>query len=162
MQTQRKGTDRRPEQAATAGLEFAGLDKLLGYDLRRAQGAVHRAYLVALGELKLTQKHTAVLWLVEANPGVSQGSIGSALEMDRATMMVLVDRLESRELLRRVRSKEDGRRRELHLTNAGQRMLRGVRERVTRHERQIKGLYSSIELQQLQHLLQRLQNMDGG
>src|SRR6187402_2839449 len=88
-------------------LDYSGLDDLLGYRLRRAQGAVHRDYLASLGNLKLTQKQTAVLWLVMANPGVAQGAIGTALGMDRATMMGLVDRLEARGLLLRRRSAAD-------------------------------------------------------
>ncbi len=84
------------DELAPATIAFAGLDKLFGYRLRRAQGAVHRDYLATLDELKLTQKQTAVMWLVMANPGVAQGAIGGVLGMDRATMMALVNRLEGR------------------------------------------------------------------
>src|SRR5688572_2234943 len=98
-----------PEEVAESivVLDFSGLDQLLGYRLRRAQGAVHRHYLAMLDGLKLTQKQAAVLWLVMSNPGVAQGAIGSALGMDRATMMVLVNRLEDKGLVRRLRSRVD-------------------------------------------------------
>jgi hypothetical protein len=39
---------------------YAGLDELLGYSLRRAQGAVHRDYLAAVGKLRITQKQAAL------------------------------------------------------------------------------------------------------
>jgi DNA-binding MarR family transcriptional regulator len=149
--------DELAAQATSQPLAFAGLDQLLGYRLRRAQGAAHRDYLAAVGELKLTQKQTAVMWLVEANPGVAQGAIGAVLGMDRATMMALVDRLEARGLLRRSRSRVDGRRRELHATPAGVRLMAGIRARVAEHEERMKGLFSAPELRTLAALLERIQ-----
>ena len=148
--------------AATTGsaLDYSGLDELLGYRLRRAQGAVHRDYLTTLGPLKLTQKQTAVLWLVQGNPGVAQGAIGNALGMDRATMMALVDRLEGRGLLRRSRSRIDARRRELHATPAGLHLLEQVRDRIRRHETRIKREFNPAELRTLQRLLERLQRLE--
>lgn len=153
-----------PELAAGTGspvLDFAGLDQLLGYRLRRAQGAVHRNYLATLGEVKLTQKQTAVLWLVTSNPGVAQGAIGAALGMDRATTMALVNRLEERGLLTRSRSRVDARRRELHATVAGRRLLDQARGRIARHEALVKDSFSATELRMLQNLLERLQSLEG-
>lgn len=140
--------------------DFSGLDQLLGYRLRRAQGAVYRNYLATLNGLKLTQKQAAVLWLVMSNPRVAQGAIGSALGMDRATMMVLVDRLEERGLVRRLHSRIDARRRELQATAAGQRVMAEARLRIARHESQMQGLFSAAELRTLQRLLGRLQAME--
>ena len=99
-------------------LSFEELDGLLGYRMRRAQGAMHRDYLAAVVGLNLTQKQTATLWLINGNPGVSQVQIAAALGMDRATMMALVDRLEGRGL----RACASGRRRSSTpgaLTNGG-------------------------------------------
>jgi DNA-binding MarR family transcriptional regulator len=145
---------------STPPLNFAGLDQLLGYRLRRAQGAVHRDYLNSVDKLKLTQKQTAVMWLVAANPGVAQGTVGAALSMDRATMMVLVDRLEEKGLLRRARSRIDRRRRELHATAAGQRLLDRIRQRIDAHEQRMKSLFSAAELATLNRLLERLQALE--
>lgn len=143
-------------------LDFAGLDELVGYRMRRAQGAVHRDYLATMGKLKLTQKQTAVLWLVQANPGVAQGTIGGLLGMDRATMMVLVDRLEARGLLRRSRSQTDRRRRELHATAAGVRLLDRARERIFEHELRIKSQFSEEELAAFMRMLGQLQRLESG
>jgi DNA-binding MarR family transcriptional regulator len=112
-----------------------------------------------MGNLLLTQKQTAVMWLVEANAGTAQGTIGAALGMDRATMKELVDRLESRGLLQRRRSKVDARRRELHATAAGRRLMARARARIGRHEARMKCLFSSAELQTLERLLQRMQSL---
>lgn len=145
---------------ATPRFNLAGLDSLLGYHLRRAQGAVYRDYLATLDDLKLTQKQTGVMWLVIGNPGVAQGVIGSALAMDRATMMVLVNRLEKRGLLQRQRSTVDARRRELHATPAGMRLMVQVRKRIALHEARMKRLFSTAEIRTLERLLQRLQKLN--
>lgn len=144
---------------APAALQFAGLDQLLGYRLRRAQGAAHRDYIATLDDLKLTQRQVAVLWLVIGNPGVAQGAVGNALGMDKATLMVLVDRLEGRGLLQRRRSPVDARRRELHATPSGRRLMAQVRERIAEHEARMKRVFSAVELRTLEGMLQRLQEL---
>ncbi len=108
-----------PDDLQVPALMFMELDGLLGYRLSRAQGAMHRDYMAAVAELELTQKQTATLWLISANPGVSQVSVAAALGMDRATMMSITDRLEERGLVIRKRSSVDRRRQELYLTPAG-------------------------------------------
>jgi DNA-binding MarR family transcriptional regulator len=139
-------------------LVFEELDELLGYRLRRAQGAMHRDYMAAVAGLDLTQKQTATLWLINGNAGVSQVSLAAALGMDRATMMSVVDRLEKRGLLIRKRSNTDRRRQKLYLTPAGQNMLRKVKARIAKHEERLKALFTAAELAALLAALQRLQN----
>jgi DNA-binding MarR family transcriptional regulator len=140
-------------------LMFAELDGLLGYRMRRAQGAMHRDYMATVSGLELTQKQTATLWLINANPGVSQVSIASALGMDRATMMSVTDRLEERSLLIRKRSEIDRRRQELYLTPAGQAMLRKVKTRITEHEERFKALFKPAELAALLEALRKFQDL---
>jgi len=140
-------------------LMFAELDGLLGYRMRRAQGAMHRDYMATVSGLELTQKQTATLWLINANPGVSQVSIASALGMDRATMMSVTDRLEERGLLIRKRSEVDRRRQELYLTPAGQAMLRKVKTRIAEHEERFKALFKPAELTALLEALRKFQDL---
>lgn len=130
-------------------LMFEELDGLLGYRLRRAQGAMHRDYMAAVAELNLTQKQTATLWLINANPGVSQVSVAAALGMDRATMMAVTDRLETRGLLVRKRSTVDRRRQELYVTVAGAKLLGKVKECILEHEKRFASLFQPAELRVL-------------
>lgn len=146
------------EPLEEARLAFEKLDGLLGYRLRRAQDVMHREYMAAVAGLDLTQKQTATLWLVHANPGVSQGSVAAALGMDRATMMSIVDRLEERSLVIRKRSVTDRRRQELHLTPEGQDILRKVKARITRHEERFKSLFTPQELEVLLAALHKFQD----
>lgn len=136
-------------------LAFQELDGLLGYRLRRAQGAMHRDYVAAVAGLDLTQKQTATLWLIGANPGVAQVSVAAELGMDRATMMALVDRLEARGLVVRKRSAIDRRRQELYLTLRGEKTMRKVKARVLEHEARFKRLFEPAELQELLSALEK-------
>jgi|SRR5688572_24929134 len=138
-------------------LLFEELDGLLGYRLRRAQGAMHRDYMASVAGLELTQKQTATLWLISSNPGAAQVSVAAALGMDRATMMSVVDRMEDRGLVIRKRSTVDRRRQELYLTPAGQTLLRKVRARIAAHEARIKALFRPEELAALLAALQKFQ-----
>src|SRR5690349_4113626 len=60
------------EDSPASELVFAELDGLLGYLLRRAQGAMHRDFMASVASFELTQKQAATLWLIQANAGVSQ------------------------------------------------------------------------------------------
>jgi DNA-binding MarR family transcriptional regulator len=140
-------------------LMFEELDGLLGYRLRRAQGAMHRDYMAAVSGLDLTQKQTATLWLLNANPGVSQVSVAGALGMDRATMMSVTDRLEDRGLLIRKRSTVDRRRQELYLTPSGLSMLRKARSRIEAHEGRFRALFKPAELAALLSALRKFQDI---
>ncbi|MEO8020170.1 MAG: MarR family winged helix-turn-helix transcriptional regulator [Pseudomonadota bacterium] len=138
---------------------FQELDGLLGYQLRRAQGAMHRDFLASLTGLELTQKQAASLWLIESNGGASQVSIAAALGMDRATMMAVVDRLEDRGFVIRKRSSVDRRRQELYTTPAGQRALRRARHLIAEHEARFTALFKPAELIALLTALQKIQSL---
>jgi DNA-binding MarR family transcriptional regulator len=150
--------DDRAESLDDPKLMFEELDGLLGYRLRRAQGAMHRHYMAAVEDLALTQKQTATLWLIDGNPGVSQVALAAALGMDRATMMSIVDRLEERGSVIRKRSSTDRRRQELYLTPAGQTLLRKVKTRIAKHEERFRSLFTPAELAALLEALQRFQD----
>lgn len=137
-------------------LDFGGLENLLGYRLRRAQGAAHRLFMSRMTDLELTQRQAAILWLAQCNPGVVQSSLATALAMDRATTMAVVDRLQDRGLVRRERSTSDRRRQEILITPAGERVLLRVRERIQQLEDDYRDLFTPAELGKLLGLLQRI------
>ena len=148
------------EDSAAPDLMFAELDGLLGYLLRRAQGAMHRDFMAAVVEFALTQKQVATLWLIQANPGVSQVEVAASLGMDRATMMSVTDRLEDRGFVIRKRSTIDRRRQELYLTPAGQNTLRKCKTRIAEHEEKFSALFTSAELASLLDALKRFQKAE--
>jgi DNA-binding MarR family transcriptional regulator len=147
------------EDTASTDLAFAELDGLLGYLLRRAQGAMHRDFMAAVASFELTQKQAATLWLIQANAGVSQAEVAAALGMDRATMMAIVDRLEDRGFVIRKRSSVDRRRQDLYLTPAGQAILKKCKARIAEHDERFRALFSPSELTALLDALKKFQNI---
>jgi MarR family transcriptional regulator, organic hydroperoxide resistance regulator len=139
-------------------LVFAELDGLLGYLLRRAQGAMHRDFMASVASFELTQKQAATMWLIQANAGASQAEIAAALGMDRATMMALTDRLEDRGFVIRKRSSVDRRRQDLYLTPSGQGVLRKCKARITEHEEKFRSMFTAAEYASLLDALKRFQN----
>lgn len=145
-------------EAPEPPLEFAELDSLLGYLLRRAQGAMHRDFMAAVASFELTQKQAATMWLIQANSGVSQAEVAAALGMDRATMMALTDRLEDRGFVIRKRSSVDRRRQDLYVTPAGQVVLRKCKAKVAEHEAKFRVMFNATEYASLLDALKRFQN----
>jgi DNA-binding MarR family transcriptional regulator len=116
-------------------LNLGGLGDQLGFHLRLASAAMHRDFLAVLADQDVTPKQVSLLWLIETNPGVSQISIAQALDMDRATTMAIIDRLEARGLALRQRSTIDRRRQELYLTDQGQIFLARAKALSHEHDR---------------------------
>jgi DNA-binding MarR family transcriptional regulator len=135
---------------------IGGLDAILGFHIRLAHGAVYRHFTEAFADLELTQKQVSVLWLLDDQPGLTQTDVGQRLQMDRATVMGIVNRLQSRAFLERGRSAKDGRRQTLQLTPAGHAMLLRARNAVLAHEQWLKARFSRRETDLLIDLLKRI------
>lgn len=137
-------------------LVFDGLDELLGFRVRMAHVAIYRDFNASLAELQISQRHTAMLWLIGANPGISQVELSAALGMDSATMVGVIDRLEKDGRVIRKPSSIDRRRRELHLTPAGVKLLQKVKKAVARHDQRFKARFSARELAALMEGLRKV------
>jgi DNA-binding MarR family transcriptional regulator len=79
------------------------------------------------------------------NAGISQVELAAALHLDRPPMMIVIDRLENRGLVARMRSKRDRRRQDLHLTPAGRELLVEARGLVKEHDRVFTSLFAKSE-----------------
>ena len=141
---ERKSSPAKPSEKPA--LRHNKLDDSIGYQVRMAYVAIRRHFEVAMVRLDLTQKQTSVLWLIEANGGVSQIALANELGMDRASMMAIVDRLEDRGLILRKRSAEDGRRQELNVTAKGRKVLAQAKAAIHEHEKWISAKFSKAEL----------------
>jgi DNA-binding MarR family transcriptional regulator len=149
----------RPEKPRRGeiNLRKSRLAGLMGFHLRLAQVAVYRDFMAATADLKITPKQYAVLELIAENPGVSQVDLAEALLMDRATMMALVDRLETRDLIERRASPVDRRRQSLFITPDGDGLLDQARAAISRHEARLLEAFTAEETAMAIRLLRRLQ-----
>jgi DNA-binding MarR family transcriptional regulator len=150
------------QDAKPQPLNYDQLDDLLGFRLRMAHIALYREFMSALADVEVTQRQVAVLWLVGANPGVSQGELGAALAMDSATMVAVIDRLTREGRIVRVQSETDRRRRELHLTPAGIKTLKSAKAAIARLEKLAAAGLREGELSALLATLGKLAGLSAG
>lgn len=129
------------------------LPGLLGYRLRLAQQAVFRDFARAIPEA--SPGRVGILFLIEANPGVTQSRLAREVGLDRSTLVGVLHALEGRELVERRRG-EDRRTNGLYLTNGGRALVASLKRRIRMHERRIAARLSENEREQLLALLEKL------
>ena len=142
--------------AATSAVDLDILPDLLGYNVRLAQLALQRRFVRAMSGSDVGSGIFGLLVLCGANPGIAQIQIAQHLNIDKASVVALVDRLEEQGWLLRRRSTRDRRRQGLFLTDEGTRELVSLKTRMRDCERALDGLFDDDERAQLIRLLQRI------
>jgi DNA-binding MarR family transcriptional regulator len=115
----------------------APLQDLIGYALRRAQGAVYADLNDALARISLRPLQFTLLLMVAENPGTSQSGVCEALGIQKANCVPTMSELERRGLIIRRKSSSDARSYELHITNKGKRILQRAGEVHSTHEQRL-------------------------
>jgi DNA-binding MarR family transcriptional regulator len=136
--------------------DIGALTDIVGFHIRLAHVAVYRHFTETFSDLDLTQKQVSVLWLVNDHPGISQIAVGQRLQMDRATTMTIVNRLQDRGYLRRERSTSDARKQALYLTPEGCQALAEAKGAIAAHEAWLKGRFTPDEVKKLVEMLARI------
>ena len=132
------------------------IEQTLSFHLGLANGASNRHFADIADALGLTQKQACTLWLIADHPGLSQIDLGHKLHMDRATTMGVVNRLQSRGLVRRERSTSDGRKQALYLEPSSEPVLAEARQATRDHETWLASRFTATERETLIDLLGRL------
>ena len=116
----------------------------------------HRANLPTLAaELQLSPAQCHVLHLIEPGRPIPMGQLAETLACDASNVTGLVDRLESRGLIRRRASEEDRRVKVLELTPTGARLRTLLIDRMTAPPATLRRL-SVAEQRSLVRILARL------
>jgi DNA-binding MarR family transcriptional regulator len=116
----------------------------------------HRAHLPPLAaELQLSPAQCHVLHLIEPGHPIAMGQLAETLACDASNVTGLVNRLESRGLIRRLPSPDDRRVRVLDLTPTGTRLRAQLLDRMTAPPTTLKRL-SVREQRTLVRILTRM------
>ncbi len=99
-------------------------DAHLGYLLKHAQMRYFELSAAALGPLGINGREAAVLRATDDTSPLSQGEIARKMDVDRTTMVALIDDLQGKGLVRRRQDPGDRRRNVVELTGAGRETLR--------------------------------------
>lgn len=97
------------------------LRQLPGYSLRRAASAMLAELTARLAPLDLRFSEVSALMVIAANDAVTASGVGRMLDIQRANMVPLLNRLEAAGLI--ARTPLDGKSHSLALTQAGQAKL---------------------------------------
>jgi DNA-binding MarR family transcriptional regulator len=124
-----------PADEPEVPIALGDLSDILGYRLRRAQLWVFKDVNRRLARFELTPAQFSVLAVIAANPGINQLTIASALDIERAGLGRLVDRLAQQGLVTRIASVVHRRYYALHLTAAGRKLLDRVRPVIAEGEK---------------------------
>jgi DNA-binding MarR family transcriptional regulator len=132
------------------------LPELLGYNLRRAQIGMFKAFSVAFRSVDIRPTQFSIMVIIEANPGLKQSELSAALLVKRTNMVALLDRLEERGLIRREVSPLDRRAHGLYLTEQGSQFMLHLHEIHRRLEQHLSDLLGADRKADLLHLLRQM------
>jgi DNA-binding MarR family transcriptional regulator len=133
-----------------------GLDALaghVGYAVRRFQIWIFQDFIKTLAEFDIRPTQYSVLTVIGANPGLSQMAVAKRLGIERARLVHLLDSLERRKLVRRVKSKSDRRSHALHLTAQGETAIVKFKRLADQHERHVEAKIGKANREQLLRIL---------
>jgi DNA-binding MarR family transcriptional regulator len=123
----------------------------VGYVLLRAVGAVRAELRARLADEDLHVSEAGVLQLVGDRKDIISSEIGKVFDIERANMVVLLDRLETAGLIQRVPL--DKKKRAIVLTAAGREKLRKVNRITAQFE---SDLIAKVPVEHRKHLLPAL------
>ena len=107
------------------GLDQSSLRHVLGYQLAQADVPTKKIFFKHIGlPLQLRPVEFTILMLIAHNEDVTQKQLSQALAVSAPNITTLLDRLEERELLNRVRSETDRRSQLIRLTRKGSTLAR--------------------------------------
>jgi DNA-binding MarR family transcriptional regulator len=131
-------------------------DAPLGYLLKHVQLRLFELGAAVLEPLGITGREAAVLRAVADRYPVSQGEIAAAMNVDRTTMVALIDDLEGKGLVRRRQDPDDRRKNAVELTDAGRDTVQKAAAAVERAERDFLSPLPAAEAAQFKKALRAL------
>lgn len=136
------------------------LERLIGYNCRRAYLAIVEPSARLMAEQGLRPTSYSVLSLIHHEPGLNSRRISQVLGMRPPNLVAMVASLERRGLIDRRPDPDDRRSLVLHLTAAGRRMMSRLERAVLRAEIDATAMLTDAERETLISLLRRIHRPD--
>ena len=137
-------------------IDTSYLESLLGYNARRAALAVIGVFLERMAVYRLRPVDFSVLSLVTHNPGITSRQLCGALGILPPNLVGMVTAFEKRELITRKPHPRDGRALGLHLTPAGQKLMREAERTASELEAGVASRLTMAESRTLLRLLKKV------
>jgi DNA-binding MarR family transcriptional regulator len=128
----------------------------LGYLFKHAQLRLAELSRAALAPFGISGRELAVLVAIDDRPSQSQQEVARRMDVDRTTMVALIDDLEDKGLVQRQQDPDDRRKNVVVLTDAGRTTLRQATAAAREAERRLLGSLSDNESAMLKKALQTI------
>ncbi|WP_432696667.1 MarR family winged helix-turn-helix transcriptional regulator [Marinobacterium sp. YM272] len=135
---------------------LAILNGALGYAIKRAQVYAYDLFYKSFGQDAISPARLTALTLISKNAGITQSDLAKKLDISRAGIVKVIDRLEEMNLIERRAKKGDRRSYSLHLTEPGQDELAFLTEQTLKYEALLASNLSDTERKQLIALLEKM------
>jgi DNA-binding MarR family transcriptional regulator len=126
-------------------VDYGPLADWVGFNLRMAQAAAFQAFSRLAQEVGSRPGRFATLMLIGRNPGISQTALSRANGRDKSSLTPVLNDLERRGLVLRLRTSADQRAYRLSLTPAGRRLLDELTRCARAHERNLDRVIGARE-----------------
>lgn len=127
-----------------------------GFLLNRTSRILQELNEEALGPLKLAHRELGLLRILDGEGPVSQHVIGRRHNIDRTTVVQIVDTLEARDLVTRVSNQSDRRSNLIYITPRGKKTMAQAVRLVNKVQSQFLSSIQPSEWELLRSLLSRL------
>jgi DNA-binding MarR family transcriptional regulator len=142
---------------AAHGLREGALGQVLGYQLAQASISTRRLFEKHIGStMQLKPVEFTMLLLLLVNDDVTQKRLCATLSVSPPNLTILLDRMQQRELVTRVRSETDRRSQQIHLTRKGLALAKKAQEISLTMEHDLMRHLSPVEKAMLIELLQKV------
>jgi DNA-binding MarR family transcriptional regulator len=141
---------------AAEKIDTSYLESLLGYNARRAALAVIEVFLERMAPYELRPVDFSVLSLVTHNPGITSRQLCTTLGILPPNLVGMIASLEKRALIERRPHPRDGRAMGIHLTQAGQKMMRDAEKTAAALEADVASRLTAGEQKTLIGLLKKV------
>lgn len=147
----------RQDSNVPHGLDQSSLAHVLGYNLAQADIPAHKIFFKNIGQpLKLRPVEFTILMLLMSNTNVTQKQLCQTLAVSAPNLTILLDRMQERDLVKRVRNETDRRSQHILLTRQGAALARKAYEISLTMENEPLRHLSSAERAMLIELLQKV------
>lgn len=144
------------QDAADQPLNQDVLLSLVGYNCRRSYLTIMPLFDRRMAQYDLRAVDFSVLSLLKANPNITQKRLSQAINVSPPNLAILLDRLETRELVLRQRNPLDKRSQTLVLTTKGMALCNQAEATVSELEIEATASLTARERAQLLKLLQKV------
>jgi len=140
----------------TSRLAPGELDTHIGYFARRFQVWIFQDLIRELARAEIRISHYSVLAIIEANPGLAQSAVAEAVGIEPARLVRVLDELERRGWIQRMRSATDRRSHALYLTQDGQKAFAHVKDLARQHETHVIERLGAAKYESLMRMLKEI------